>query len=98
VDDHGYFVTEMVWDEVTDDEAPTTSSLMKNIKVEPYNNNELTREDSTKENVATNERKKEKVEGNNAKPLSLKSKKESKDNKDAKGNTQKSMMSFFKKT
>lgn len=85
MDSDGYFVTEMVWDEVTDDESEAASSSLKAIdKIAPN-------PAVNKENNPTNEIKREVSQGNKQ-PLKPKAQA-----KPVATGAQKSMMSFFAK-
>jgi hypothetical protein len=86
MDNDGYFVTEMVWDEVTDDESELPAAMNKAIeKMAPSIS-------TSKENNPTNHMKREVSEGNKQ---PLKPKPQPKPVAGTGG--QKSMMSFFSK-
>jgi hypothetical protein len=86
MDKDGYFVTEMVWDEVTDDESEIPAAINKAIeKIIPAAS-------TSKENNPTNRMKREVSEGNKQ-PLKPKSQPKHV----AATGGQKSMMSFFSK-
>lgn len=96
MDERGYFVTEMVWEEVPDDGISFVDTSFTS-KVEPLKRSET--DSSTKENkVNQTEEKKTVSDKPAAKPLQASSKavtgkKETKTT----GGQQKSMMSFFSK-
>lgn len=99
MDDRGYFVTEMVYEEVPDDEAgPSVEEAMKSL--EPIKRKET--ENTNKENKinATGEEKKA-AAADKEKGLKVQSSAKTAANKKAdpkpSGGQQKSMMSFFAK-
>eukprot|EP01033_Poteriospumella_lacustris_P015684 gene15684-11224_t len=87
VDSDGYFVTEMVWDEVTDDESEMPAVNKAVEKMTPSAS-------ISKENNPTNEMKREASTSANKQPLKPKAPPKA---AAAAGGGQKSMMSFFTK-
>lgn len=97
MDERGYFVTEMVWEEVPDDGISFVDTSFTS-KVEPLKRSET--DSSTKENkVNQTEEKKTVSDKPAAKPLQASSKAATGKKQETKttGGQQKSMMSFFSK-
>ena len=98
MDERGYFVTEMVWEEVPDDGTMDPLDTAITAKVEPIHRTET--DSSMKENKVNQLVEKKSVEKTTSKPLQPSTKStagKKSDNKATTGGQQKSMMSFFGK-